>query len=1240
MRNIELGTFTWDSSKLTDQVAANYLQLSKLKEEVKLNAEAVKVLQGIIEKSEKAIEKERRAQERLTDGFSRGQMTLQQYTLAISNSNNVIERYIGEQQEAVRRQAELALEITHTQREISELNTEQRELNRLLAAGREEVTESEGAYKRLTRELSAAQTEAKNLGAQLIEMDRSGIKESDPEAYALLAAKFAEASARAKELNDQILEVDHSVGDNRRNVGNYQEAIVSAFSEITEGLIQMSGGNVSDGFEQVQNGLSGITDNAKMLYATLLANPMTAILVGIAAIVTGIGLGVKEIFDYNNSIAENYKLTNNLFNNLGDKTQKYLDEVRNNMTGIAKTFDVEFSTLADTVDKLLDAGAVKDEFEALEIIKNGLLSAPDKDEFITKLEAAAEKSKQTGLHIQEVINLNKALEDSPVDAEAVYGALDKATKNLTEQSDKTRDALSSSLGSAFTGDLLHRIDTGKTTVTQALVEISKQSDKMGLSVSESANLGAALFGKSAVAAGGLQNVLLMVNKAYEEQTAELTPLQKVTEELTQAHIELAREKDKALKSDSILVFQKNLEVFWVKAQTIWYGFVDAVTDVITWYDNLTGSSEVLGEVWDAVSEYAESLWKLIEDMVDVFSNLAAALGLNNSESQSYIKTMLKTINPLQMLKGLYQGLTAGIKIFSGIVQSAGINLSTFGITAKSIFRQISDAAQSFMNLDFEGGLQKLKNINLSKEFTDARKEAERIFTLNKASKNKEDTQKADPGEEKPKPKNPKPAEPEKPKKEPKTKAERKVDDTEKKLQEEAKRAIEIARETAEQKTEIAKTELAEYILNNAEKYKNDQTLLQHKLKAQLAYFDEVRKLQQQANNAEEAAKIFAIEQKIAEIEKKKELGKQLSENDLNEIKNLTTERQNIHKEYYRKEIDLTKATEEQKEKIQEDYDLKVAEQKKLRQAIEFQQRILDLQTQGASEFEIQKAQEEERFQKELADWAEQNKIKMDLDNDQDISKQEIQATRDELQNQYNVAKGEDEKMRIKNQLDAIDFMVAQSAERQKQIDKAAQDAKYQGYANLFEGISKLLGENTKAGKTAALAQVAISQGLAIARIWEQTSILPSPFGVIQKVVETGIAVGNVIKAAQQINSVKAAKGMMINGPSHANGGVPIMTPSGMIEAEGGEIIINKKSSALFANELSAINQAGGGVAFANGGVIGSNLATVQNSIKTINPVITLDSNAVNEIKEAIYSGSQDGFSDLSQNRKIANASNF
>jgi hypothetical protein len=80
---------------------------------------------------------------------------------------------------------------------------------------------------------------------------------------------------------------------------------------------------------------------------------------------------------------------------------------------------------------------------------------------------------------------------------------------------------------------------------------------------------------------------------------------------------------------------------------------------------------------------------------------------------------------------------------------------------------------------------------------------------------------------------------------------------------------------------------------------------------------------------------------------------------------------------------------------------------------------------------------------------------------------------------------------------------------------------------------------------------------------------------------------------------KFAKGGILNGASHANGGIP--TPYG--ELEGGEAVINKRSTRLFTPLLSAINEAGGGVKFANGGVLQPMVNSVDSSFQMQNMII-------------------------------------
>lgn len=78
-----------------------------------------------------------------------------------------------------------------------------------------------------------------------------------------------------------------------------------------------------------------------------------------------------------------------------------------------------------------------------------------------------------------------------------------------------------------------------------------------------------------------------------------------------------------------------------------------------------------------------------------------------------------------------------------------------------------------------------------------------------------------------------------------------------------------------------------------------------------------------------------------------------------------------------------------------------------------------------------------------------------------------------------------------------------------------------------------------------------------------------------------------VQAAAQIaiiSSQKYARGGLLQGASHAQGGIKGSVHGNNIELEGGEVVINKRSSAMFRRELSDINSYNGwGQKFAAGG---------------------------------------------------------
>ncbi len=88
------------------------------------------------------------------------------------------------------------------------------------------------------------------------------------------------------------------------------------------------------------------------------------------------------------------------------------------------------------------------------------------------------------------------------------------------------------------------------------------------------------------------------------------------------------------------------------------------------------------------------------------------------------------------------------------------------------------------------------------------------------------------------------------------------------------------------------------------------------------------------------------------------------------------------------------------------------------------------------------------------------------------------------------------------------------------------------------------------------------------------------FAFVRKLVRWKGERGGIIQSDE-----KFANGGMVQGKSHAQGGEKFAVGGRVVELEGGEAVINKKSTAMYRSQLSAINEAGGGVKFADGGLL-------------------------------------------------------
>ena len=222
--------------------------------------------------------------------------------------------------------------------------------------------------------------------------------------------------------------------------------------------------------------------------------------------------------------------------------------------------------------------------------------------------------------------------------------------------------------------------------------------------------------------------------------------------------------------------------------------------------------------------------------------------------------------------------------------------------------------------------------------------------------------------------------------------------------------------------------------------------------------------------------------------------------------------------------------------------------------------------------------------------------------DEDMKKIENQALQaaGQIFNSIAQLSKEATQRRLQDELDAIDKnaesekailegklekgVISQKEYEKKlaEIDEQTAERKEQANKEAFEKNKRM-----------SILQAVINGALAITNVWAQHAGFPIVAGIL-----TAITAATTAAEIAVIASQKYARGGELRGPSHAQGGIKGFVGNRHIEAEGGEVIINKRSSAKHRKLLSLINsdngwgddfahaRGGSGRFFARGGVIG------------------------------------------------------
>lgn len=158
---------------------------------------------------------------------------------------------------------------------------------------------------------------------------------------------------------------------------------------------------------------------------------------------------------------------------------------------------------------------------------------------------------------------------------------------------------------------------------------------------------------------------------------------------------------------------------------------------------------------------------------------------------------------------------------------------------------------------------------------------------------------------------------------------------------------------------------------------------------------------------------------------------------------------------------------------------------------------------------------------------------------------------------------------------ALEEQRAQEAEKQRLAEETAHA--FSLVAGSIAGLLKTFAEENKElaqlSKVIALAQIAIETGVATAKGISSAMSVPYPANIAAIASTIATVLGGMTSAISTVKSAKFAAGGYVSGPGTAT------SDSVPARLSNGESVINARSTSMFGPLLSALNQAGGGVAF-------------------------------------------------------------
>jgi hypothetical protein len=787
------------------------------------------------------------------------------------------------------------------------------------------------------------------------------------------------------------------------------------------------------------------------------------------------------------------------------------------------------------------------------------------DELLASISEYSTFFADAGFSVDEFTSIVNAGFDLGIYTDKLPDALKEADISLREQTKATTEALTNAFGEEFTGDILNQINIGALSTKDALTLISLEAEKVGLTAEQAATLTADVFRGAGEDAGGALKVFEAVAVGVGGASNELDEYGKSLEKEIGRTVEMAEEMDEALMSPNFIAFQETLA-------EIGHAFKMIVVDALSF-------------VMDALRPVGEA-----------FSSLGEALGFSGDSAIGLADILgFLTKAALLPLKGALVVITNVAKFLTGAINFAKTAFNEVGTavtnatnkfpalkvvvdkisgafevvreSAAKLVGGLKDALRFVGLLDESGGGSGFFE-RLRQQATGAEEAATGVAgivggnllnALNDASDAADDAGDSTDNYT------------------------RSVDEAAKAEERRLKALADLIEK--EQERNMTEEELLTKRLNDKlqelQLDKDITEMTEQELAARTALYDKYNEDIQAIRDKADEEERLANEKRNAENIK---AVKDAFDNQLKAIDEGLKMQLLVNETAHLNELRNFQGTEEQKIALQEKFQADSLELQK--QAIQDQIALIE---QTLAEGDLLTMLETGILDESTNALAELRNalasVNLEIANaGKDPESGEPKTLAERL--------GVDPD-NIEKALFALDtlqesFAIAQQAigaaeaARLKQVDEQVE----RGVITEEQAEAK----RARISKKAAKQQQAVSIAQAIINvaqgITKTLASLPPPFA---QIVAATIAAQGAVQIAT-IKSQKFAKGGILNGPSHAQGGIPMFSKGGAFygEAEGGEAVLTKgvMANPALASMASAINVAGGGVPFfANGGVL-------------------------------------------------------